>query len=302
MSSGLADGTNRPPASVRPIQAPEARAVTAKALPAQAKLADVRRRAASGNRRNREMMAMSEDGKAPQVAGSPSMLGKFGTVVFGLLLLLVGLAMLEPEEFVQTNMRVALAAAISAFGIGLIATVFLPHSIEVSGKRFQPLGLDVKASGGAAVFLVVLAFLYSSNQPGEASIKPPDQAAASDKSPTSKREDAGARDDLPDPGPVAESNPPVQAERAAPPPQPGQIPPPQPGPIADPFANPPPAVAGMVRARTYCSYCCNGNPIGCEQVGGGQAYGYQDAAAIAYDMCVRNEGAADYCRSNMQQF
>ena len=190
-----------------------------------------------------------------------------------------------------------------AVGFGIIMPVLpqlvmevgeldLPHAIEVGGQQVKPFGIDVKASGGAAVFVLALAFFYFSN-PAAGEDKPAPQETAT-PAPTGSPTDAptgeptGTPSDEPTDGPP-DPAPPVQTAV-------------QPGPLADPFGSQSPLPRGMSRARTYCSQCCNGNPIGCPSVGGGIAYSYQDAAQIAFQMCVENGGVDQYCYANMQQF
>src|SRR6187402_2640539 len=88
-------------------------------------------------------------------------LRRAGGFVIGIVLFLFGFSLLQPTAgVVQTGVTVALAAVLTAVGIGVIAAAALPQTLEVSGQEFKPLGLSVKASGGAAVFLLTLGFIY----------------------------------------------------------------------------------------------------------------------------------------------
>lgn len=216
---------------------------------------------------------------------------RWGPIIGGLVLVIIGVSMFGPEaELPQTPTTTGLFSVIVALGIGAIGGALMPDSLSINGKDVKPLGLGGTATGGAAFFIATLVFLYATgvNTTGAAPAPKPEPTETPGPAPT------------PTPGQTPAPTPsPQPSESAAP--QPLQ-PVAQPGPIADPYVSPGAAMPGMVRARTYCSQCCNGNPIGCAQVGGAQAYSYQDAAGIAYRMCVANQGVAQFCYSNMQQF
>ncbi len=96
-----------------------------------------------------------------------------GTTIVGLVMIVFGVAVVIPDDAGSNNTMLALGALVTALGAGIIATVLLPHKIEVGGDKVKPFGMDVKASGGAAIFVISLAFVYFSNSmnadsPGQA--------------------------------------------------------------------------------------------------------------------------------------
>ncbi len=207
--------------------------------------------------------------------------GKLGSVLVGLVLLLVGLSMLEADVYEQTATRVGMASVLSALGMGIVATVLLPHSLEVSGKQFKPLGLDVKASGGAAVFIVVLAFLYFSNDKSDAADpgnKPETQET--------RTVDAGIGADTDE---TIEQTPDTQDTDTPPPP-----------PASSPAQSTtqPPASQAYYYAETFCSDCCP-NPSYCDQVGYGEGSTPERARQRAVQEC-QAAGGGPTCGSNVR--
>ena len=220
-------------------------------------------------------------------------LRRAGGFVVGFVLFLVGFSLLQPTEgVVQTGVTIALAAVMTALGIGVIAAAALPHTLEVSGQQFKPLGLDVKASGGAAVFLLTLGFIYyMKDVEGARAPEPRPSATAS--------EVADGGQPTPTPTPVATPGEQLASgEEVAP------------APVSALENNA--AFSGMRRelaapqssnfylAWTWCSACCPQGPDYCQQVGLGQGQTPDDAAYYAAEMCIRNGGVPDTCQANVQ--
>jgi hypothetical protein len=217
-------------------------------------------------------------------------LERAGGFVVGIVLFLVGFSLLQPSEgIVQTGITTALAAVLTALGIGVIAAAALPHSIEVNGQQFKPLGLDVKASGGAAVFLVTLGFIYYMKDV-QGAVSPQPQPSE-----TTATLEPGET-----PVPAASETVQLSAEVLPPPQQ-------SPAPIPDnaDFARfsqqvAPPQTANYFVAWTYCSSCCPQGPDYCQQVGIGEGANAEQAGSMAYEMCVGNGGVAQTCAANVQ--
>ena len=214
-------------------------------------------------------------------------LKRAGGFVVGIALFLFGFSLLQPiEGVVQTDITTALAAVLTALGIGVIAAAALPHELEVSGQQFKPLGLDVKASGGAAVFLLTLGFIYYMKD-AEGVGRPEPQETTVAQGP----QDA--------------------AEQARTEPQPGETPPVASSPqtaaaIPD---NPDfsrfeqqiaPQSVNYFVAWTYCSSCCPQGPDYCDQVGIGEGANADQAGYLAAEMCIRNGGVPQTCSANVQ--
>jgi hypothetical protein len=212
-------------------------------------------------------------------------LRRAGGFVVGIVLFLFGFSLLQPMEgVVQTGVTIALASVLNALGIGVIAAAALPHTIEVSGQQFKPLGLDVKASGGAAVFLLTLGFIYyMKDVEGAGNVPAPQETAVAQGPPDPAETDPPAGEA----SPVARSSQPV----AAIPDNPGfsgfeqQI---------------EPQSANYFVAWTYCNTCCPQGPDFCEQVGIGEGGNADQAAYMAAEMCIRNGGVPQTCSANVQ--
>jgi len=213
--------------------------------------------------------------------------------VVGFVLFLVGFSLLQPNEgMVQTGVTIALAAVMTALGIGVIAAAALPNNLEVSGEEFKPLGLSVKASGGAAVFLLTLGFIYY--------MKDVEGARAPAPAPSATASQVVEASPTPTPTPMATAGEELASgEEVAS------------APISALERNA--AFSGMRQelaapqssnefylAWTWCSACCPQGPDYCEQVGIGQGQSPDDAAYYAAEMCIRNGGNSDTCQANVQ--
>jgi len=219
-------------------------------------------------------------------------LRRAGGFVVGFVLFLVGFFLLQPTEgMVQTGVTIALAAVLTALGIGVIAAAALPHTIEVSGQQFKPLGLDVKASGGAAVFLLTLGFIYY--------MKDVEGARAPDPAPSATSQVVEGGVSTPTPTPMATPGEQLASgEEVAP------------APVSAlennaAFADvrqelAAPQSSDYYLAWTWCSACCPQGPDYCEQVGVGQGASPDDAAYSAAEMCINNGGQSDTCQANVQ--
>jgi hypothetical protein len=217
-------------------------------------------------------------------------LRRAGGFVIGLVLFLIGFSLLQPAAgVVQTGVTVALASVLTALGIGVIAAAALPQTLEVGGEDFKPLGLSVKASGGAAVFVLTLGFIYYMKDVEGARM--PDPAPSESSSPV-----AGV---TPTPTPVATPGEQLASgEEVAP------------APVSAlennaAFADVRQELAGpqstnFYVAWTWCSACCPQGPDFCQQAGIGQGASPDDAAYYAAEMCIRNGGLADTCQANVQ--
>lgn len=214
-------------------------------------------------------------------------LRRAGGFVVGFALFLFGFMLLQPDNgLAQTGVNIALASVLTALGIGVIAAAALPQNLEVGGEDFKPLGISVKASGGAAVFLLTLGFIYY------------------------MKDVEGAR--APDPAPSASASQVVEGE-ATPAPAPDED-------LAAGEATPAPASAlannstfeaareelsaqqssNYYLAWTWCSTCCPQGPDYCQQVGLGEGAAPEDAAYYAAEMCIRNGGVPGTCQANVQ--
>ena len=220
-------------------------------------------------------------------------LERAGGFVVGIVLFLFGFSLLQPADgIVQTGVTTALAAVLTALGIGVIAAAALPHSIEVSGEQFKPLGLDVKASGGAAVFLLTLGFIYYMKDAEGAQAAPArqDQAEAAD-----------ARQPGEDAGPEQAQADAKGAEGAA---AAGPAPPPTAIPDNPDFAQfrqqMAPQSVNYYVAWTYCSSCCPQGPDFCDQVGIGEGASAEEAGIMAANQCALNGGVPQTCLANVQ--
>ncbi len=238
----------------------------------------------------------------------PSMFGKLGTVAFGFFLMLMGLVLLDPAQYTQSATQVGLGSVVTAFGMGIIATVFLPRSIEVGGERFKPLGLDVKASGGAAVFIVVLAFLYFTNTPTPAGAEPAPVAengafnggepvaiagGGEAQVPAVTANPAGAQTAAPQNQAISQPAAPNLAKGMASPAQPA-LPNQLASEISQATLEP-----GIHLAWTYCSTCCPQGPDLCPHASWGMALDAQQAADTAILYCAQSGGTEQSCRQNV---
>ncbi len=212
-----------------------------------------------------------------------------GGFVVGFVLFLVGFSLLQPSEgMVQTGVTIALAAVMTALGIGVIAAAALPQTLEVSGEDFKPLGMSVKASGGAAVFLLTLGFIYYMKDVEGANMPAPQPTATAsevvdggDVAPEEPATEELAASEVADPAPFSalQNNSTFAQERQ-------QLSAPQ--------------SSSYYLAWTWCSACCPQGPDYCEQVGLGEGQSPDDAAYYAAEMCIRNGGQADTCQANVQ--
>ncbi|MDN3646258.1 hypothetical protein QWY75_08600 [Pontixanthobacter aestiaquae] len=247
---------------------------------------------------------MSDEAHGPKGPNTSGMLGKFGTIVLGLVLLLVGIAMLDPDEFAQSKMSLGLAAAIAALGMAIIATVFLPHAINVNGGQFKPFGVDVKASGGGAVFFLVLIFLYLANdgkvenaettKPGAEETGQVEPAKTPDPAPTplATAQPTTAPDSLPEPALDPMEEPATASAIAVP----------GPGYLNWPYNQPFQFAEGLARYRTFSDFACPDGPSGCPAAGGAAHFNDQIARESAFAMCVNNGGAPFECQNNLEAF
>jgi len=233
----------------------------------------------------------------PFVSGGHAVMGlglrRAGGFVVGFVLFLVGFALLQPNEgMVQTGVTIALASVLTALGIGVIAAAALPQTLEVSGEEFKPLGFSVKASGGAAVFLLTLGFIYY--------MKDVEGSAAPDPRPSASASAVAEGGSVtPTPTPVASAGEQLASgEEVAP------------APVSalennstmlqarEDFSAP--QSSNFYVAWTWCSACCPEGPDYCQQVGLGQDQSPDAAAYYAAEMCIRNGGHPDTCQANVQ--
>jgi hypothetical protein len=216
-------------------------------------------------------------------------LRRAGGFVVGIVLFLFGFMLLQPDSGIaQTGVNVALASVLTALGIGVIAAAALPQTLEVSGQEFKPLGVSVKASGGAAVFLLTLGFIYymKDHQGALATFPEPTatQVAEGEVTPTPAATGEPLVDD-PDaePAPVAAlANNSAFAE------------------MREQLAAPQSQAAGYYLAWTWCSTCCPQGPDYCPQVGLGEGPTPDEAGYYAAEMCIRNGGVPQTCSANVQ--
>ncbi|HEY6817100.1 MAG TPA: hypothetical protein VI168_16300 [Croceibacterium sp.] len=222
-------------------------------------------------------------------------LRRAGGFVVGIVLFLLGFSLLQPSAgTVQTGVTIALAAVMTALGIGVIAAAALPQTLEVSGQEFKPLGLSVKASGGAAVFVLTLGFIYYMKDVEGAHAPAPQPSAtasqvAAGPTPavtptpvaTAGEELASGEEVAPAPVSALENNAAFAGVRQE-------------------LAAPQSKAADFYLAWTWCSTCCPQGPDYCQQVGIGQGQSPNDAAYFAAEMCTRNGGQPDTCQANVQ--
>lgn len=218
-----------------------------------------------------------------------------GGFVVGIILFLIGFSLLQPAEgIVQTGTTTALAAVLTALGIGVIAAAALPQTLEVGGSDFKPLGVSVKASGGAAVFVLTLGFLYYMKDVEGAALPHPQPTASAtqvaegtatpgaEPSPQASEaagEEFAASDEIVGPAPPPVNNAAFEQMRQQ---------------LAAPQSS------TYYLAWTWCTACCPQGPDYCQQVGLGEGATPQDAGYYAAEMCVRNGGYADTCAANVQ--
>jgi len=214
-------------------------------------------------------------------------LRRAGGFVVGIVLFLIGFSLLQPSEgMVQTGVTIALASVLTALGIGVIAAAALPQTLEVSGEEFKPLGISVKASGGAAVFLLTLGFIYYMKDhenalgPEPAPSESASQIVEGDAPPAEEgSEDVAASEATPAPASALANNSTFEAARQD---------------LSTTQSS------SYYLAWTWCSACCPEGPDYCEQVGLGEGPSPEDAAYYAAEMCIRNGGVPDTCQANVQ--
>jgi hypothetical protein len=167
----------------------------------------------------------------------------------------------------------------------VIAVAALPHEIGVSGEKFRPLGLNVKASGGAAVFLVTLGFIYYMKDEQRAQRPPTEQTERQAR----QEEERRAVDPPREEASAAPEQPPATATPAI-------------ERLAAPVATPSVQSIGYYQAWTYCSACCPAGPEFCEQIGFGEGTSVQQASAAAIEQCAANGGIPQTCAGNVQLY
>ncbi|UAB78807.1 hypothetical protein INR77_03585 [Erythrobacter sp. SCSIO 43205] len=235
------------------------------------------------------------------------------TTIIGLGLLLFGLVAVIPDEAGTNSSMLAIGALLAALGAGLVASVLLPHTIEVNGEKIQPLGVDVKASGGAAVFLIALGFIYLSNgQSIEAAKNASNggETVAAEQTETSVGSEDGALA-----AEISDADEPFEEEEftedwsepeaaipldTAPPAAATYVP--GPGYLNNPYNDTYSMAPGLVRARTYCSTCCPMGPQMCAQAGGAASYDIMEAGQAAIALCIQRAGNPATCTANVEQF
>jgi hypothetical protein len=220
-------------------------------------------------------------------------LRRAGGFVVGFVLFLFGFMLLQPSSGIaQTGVNIALASVLTALGIGVIAAAALPNNLEVSGQEFKPLGLSVKASGGAAVFVLTLGFItYMKDLEGGRTPTPEPTASASQvveatpavtPTPVASPGEQLASGEEVAPAPVSalENNAAFDMRQN--------------------LSTAQSQASDFYLAWTWCSACCPQGPDYCQQVGLGQGQSPDDAAYYAAEMCIRNGGHADTCQANVQ--
>jgi hypothetical protein len=213
--------------------------------------------------------------------------------VVGFVLFLFGFMLLQPSSGIaQTGVNIALASVLTALGIGVIAAAALPQTLEVSGQEFKPLGIGIKASGGAAVFVLTLGFIYY--------MKDVEGGRAPEPTPSASASQVAGASPAPTPTPMASAGEQLASgEEVAP------------APVSvlennAAFAgvreelSAPQSTGDFYLAWTWCSACCPQGPDYCQQVGLGQGQSPNDAAYFAAEMCIRNGGQPDTCQANVQ--
>ena len=218
-----------------------------------------------------------------------SVLAKCAAVLIGALLLLFAVAMLmEGSGFVQSGRNNALAYVIGLLGLGLIAAAFFGDTLKYHGEGSGPLG-KVIATGGAAVFVIGLIFILSSED-GPARSDGPQPSP----SPTSTVAAVDPPTPVPEPSPIAAET--EALEQTRPPPQ-------EPPPATPGTQNPLDAALlghGYHFAWTYCSTCCPAGPETCPHTSWGAGTSAEQAAATAILYCVGSGGYEQSCRANVQ--
>lgn len=220
-----------------------------------------------------------------------SILAKCAAVVVGVLLLLFAVAMLmEGSGFVQSGRNNALAYIIGVLGLGLIATAFFGDTLKYHGEGAGPLG-KIIATGGAAVFVIGLVFILSTED-GPARTEGATEAAAPAETPEVQ--------------PTEEESSPATPELSAADEQSSALPPPPTGPATQPgpaARNPLSADMrgqGYHFAWTYCSTCCPQGPDACPHTAWGAGATAEQAAATAVLYCSASGGYEQSCRANVQ--
>lgn len=247
------------------------------------------------------------------------------STVIGLALLVFGLAAVMPDESQPNGSMLALGALFAALGAGILASVLLPHKIQVGGEKVQPLGLDVKASGGAAVFIVALCFIYFSNAQSIEASKvrdaeatpsvaqtqqtPSDGTVAQEQPGTGETPDnqtqapSGQTDLAVNEGEYAsdwtdmEEDIPLSVQ-----PPVGAVYVPSPGYLNNPYNESYSLAPGLVKVRTYCSSCCPAGPQMCAQAGGAASFDLLEATQGAIDLCIQRAGNPAMCSANTEAF
>lgn len=223
----------------------------------------------------------------------PNRLHRAGGFVVGIVLFLIGFSLLQPSEgMVQTGVTIALAAVMTALGIGVIAAAALPQSLEVGGEDFKPLGMSVKASGGAAVFVLTLGFIYyMKDHQGALMAEPRPVASATEvaegpagAAPTTAAEEelAAVEEPASPPAPLLDTSMVQQFQQQQVPPQASY------------------STEYSYLAATWCSSCCPDGPDYCDQVGVSFGADPQQASVGAIQMCTQNGGYQDTCTANVE--
>lgn len=236
--------------------------------------------------------------------------------VAGLFLVFVGMAMLMPGEGMPaTGPFVAMASVLTALGIGIVAAAALPHELKVGGEDFKPFGLSVSASGGAAVFIVALGFLFYW-EPGS-QIDRGNLASANEVG-THETGTDGPAEPKADEDEPAQPNNPTDQPAATPDPEPTVPPPPPPtrspeeafvgleegedyGNSYDYIANAQ-NQTGLYRYMTYCPLQCPAGPDLCPSLAWGQHAQRIPAQQIAVSYCVGAGGDEACCANNLVEF
>lgn len=274
---------------------------------------------------------MPEDKAPTPAANAPSaavqMAGKAGTVLVGFALLMIGLVMVIPDgDTGRSGMEHALGALVTALGAAVIATVLLPNSLEVNGEKVKIFGLNLKASGGAAVFVLALMFAYFGAQifgdkPAGDAPAEPIVADGGDEDGEAEQSDAGedgesAAVDGPDAvtgeagGTLAQAEfddldeeallEALEEEAGAM--QAGAVQVAGPTYLAWPYDTQYQFNGGLVGFRTYSNAHCPGGPSSCPIAGAAAEYNPLAAQQAAVTMCVAMGGNEIVCTNNLEQF